>query len=318
MASPWSYAYDKANCPSGIFYFNDPRENVVHETDQVNQKGLHLNGPSRRAFVNAATMPVSMVQHHQIEAHLPPPPSLQPQPDRIYLPALRVSANVSIKAMVAETVVTQSFQNLNNTPIERASYSFPLYEGSVVHKFKCFIGKNRVIEGVVEPKQKAKAEFEKAVARQKVAAMLEEHTPEIFETHIGSIPAKEIIRVEVSYISELKVDLLSKDVIFVLPMSIASRYGTPPDGYSEGNSTVEEQGLEINVDVSFPVPITRLASRSHPISVTMGSTVRVPSNLSTPMSDISTGTYQSQGYEHRDRPAKSKCHAVQSIRGAEG
>ncbi|KAF4546322.1 Von willebrand domain containing protein [Lasiodiplodia theobromae] len=67
-------------------------------------------------------------------------------------------------------------------------------------------------------------------------------------------------------------------------MSIASRYGTPPDGYSESNSTVEEQGLEINVDVSFPVPITRLASRSHPISVTMGSTA------STSLKDMNTET----------------------------
>lgn len=298
MASPWSYAYDHANCPSGIFYVNDPRENVVYEMDHVNHGGPRLNGPSGRSLVAAATMPFSTVQHHQMEGTFPAPPLPQRQPDRIYLPALRVSANVFIKAMVAETVVTQSFQNLNNTPIERASYSFPLYEGSVVHRFKCFVGKRRVIEGVVEPKQKAKAEFEKAVARQRVAAILEEHTPEIFETHIGSIPANEIIRVEVSYISELKVDLLSKDVIFVLPMSIASRYGTPPDSYSEGNSTIEEQGLEINVDVSFPVPITSLASRSHPISVTIGSTVCAPFNLSTPVSHIATGAYQSQGYEH--------------------
>lgn len=293
MASSWNYHYDCLNCPSGIFYVSDPREDVVHRRDAVNHRTRHPGGRGQSPFFVAPLKP---------EEQLPEATPLTHHPRRVYLSAIRVSAKVSIKAMVAETVVTQSFQNLTDTPVERANYSFPLYEGSVIHGFKCLIGKDRVIEGVVEPKDKAKAEFEKAVDRQKVAAMLEEHTPEIFETHIGSIPSKETIRVEVSYISELKVDLLSKDVVFVIPTSIAPRYGTPPNGYSEGSITVEERGLEINVDVSLPVPISSLASRSHPIAVKIGSTVRAPSNLVMQMSHITTGAHQSTGYDRRDGP----------------
>ncbi|KAF2143152.1 uncharacterized protein K452DRAFT_268492, partial [Aplosporella prunicola CBS 121167] len=216
------------------------------------------------------------------------------RPRKIYLPTLQISANVHVKALVAETVVTQSFQNHENHPIKHARYVFPLYDGSVVNAFKCFVGRERVLEGVVEPKEEAEKLFKRAIKRQQVAAMLEEHTPEIFETSIGSISPNTTVKVEISYISELKADLLSNDVVFVLPTSIAPRYGIPPSNPLdfENHTGTDQLGLEINIDVCLPVPVESIASRTHPISVKMGkavSTVKRFQEMNTEM-DIKRAT----------------------------
>jgi hypothetical protein len=194
----------------------------------------------------------------------------------LYLPLLEVIVEVEAVATIAWTKLTQTFTNRATHPINEATYCFPLYDKSTVTAFTCTIGSDKVFKGVVKPKSQAKAEFKEAVARQRVAALLEEHTPEVFETSVGNIPAQTTIKIEICYITELKADLSGDGILVTIPTSVAPRYGAPPSSISSMNSSKAlaippENGLQIQIQVSSPVAISKIESRTHPVSVEMGS-----------------------------------------------
>lgn len=191
------------------------------------------------------------------------------------LPLLSISIDVDVNSTISRTTLTQTFSNISNICIKEANYTFPLYDGAVAVSFRCFVGDDRVLEGQVKPKAEAKAEYIKAVADQRVAALLEEHTPEVFETHLGNIPPKTSVKIEIVYINELNADVGGEGVLVTIPTSVAPRYGTPPNSFSESAGTgitgdYIKKGLKIKVNVTAAVPIQKLESRTHPISVEMG------------------------------------------------
>jgi hypothetical protein len=111
-----------------------------------------------------------------------------------YLPLLEVSMNVEVVATTSRTILSQSFSNLSNMMITESTYCFPLYDGSIVVGFRCWIGEDRLLEGIVKSKEQAKAEFKEAVSRQRAAVLLEEVTPEVFETSLGNIPPQTVAK----------------------------------------------------------------------------------------------------------------------------
>lgn len=190
-----------------------------------------------------------------------------------YLPLLEVSQDVKVIATTSRTLLAQTFVNYSSFSIQEATYCFPLYDGSVIISFRCWLDGKKLLEGEVKPKGAAKAEYRDAVTRQRVAALLEEHTPEIFETFVGNIPAGTSVKVEITYVNELKVDKGGDGMLVTIPTSIAPRYGTPSVASinaSRSPSTVEN-GLKIQIEVSAWAPIQRLESSTHPISVELGS-----------------------------------------------
>jgi len=93
---------------------------------------------------------------------------------------------------------------------------------------------------------------------------------------LGNIPARTNIRVEISYVNELKADLGGEGVLVTIPTSVAPRYGSPVESlrqYADKNmsSDVLKKGLRIIVNVDLFVPIRKLESCTHPISVEVGS-----------------------------------------------
>jgi hypothetical protein len=106
-----------------------------------------------------------------------------------------------------------------------------------------------------------------------VAALLEEHTPEVFETVLGNIPPKAVVKIQLVYVNDLKADLSGEGLLVTIPTFIAPRYGQPPVGYSASSQTIEV-GLKIVVRVNSLDPIKKLDCRSHPISVEMGTSGR--------------------------------------------
>jgi Mg-chelatase subunit ChlD len=196
--------------------------------------------------------------------------------NELYLPLLEVSVEVDVVATIAWTKLTQTFKNQATHPIKEATYCFPLYDKSTVTAFTCTIGSDKVLKGVVKPKPQAKAEFKEAVARQQVAALLEEHTPEVFETSVGNIPAQTTVKIEICYITDLKADLSGDGILVTIPTSVAPRYGPPPSSISSVGSSGSlavppENGLQIQIQVLSPVVISKIESRTHPVSVEMGS-----------------------------------------------
>ncbi|KAK2777648.1 hypothetical protein FQN52_003014 [Onygenales sp. PD_12] len=192
------------------------------------------------------------------------------------LPLLDVMLNVTIEGPIVSSRLIQKFSNFTDQPILEALYTFPLYDGSAVISFRCWIGNDRVLEGIIKPKEVAQQEFKQAVKQQKVAALLEEHTPEIFETKIGNIPPQTTVKVEIVYISQAKADLSTGGILVTIPSSIAPRYGSPSNlafQPASGPASVSENGLKIDIHVSMPAPIKKIESRTHAVSVEIGAEV---------------------------------------------
>ncbi|KAL7766715.1 hypothetical protein ACKLNR_004631 [Fusarium oxysporum f. sp. zingiberi] len=169
------------------------------------------------------------------------------------LPMLSVSLTATVDGTVAHTELVQKFHNPSDEIIDAAKHVFPLYDGAVITSFECTIGDERRVRGVVKPKAQARKEFEEAV-RDRVAApaLLEEHTPEIFETSLGNIPANTTVEINITYVQELKVVMMETEategIALTIPMSIAPRYSKSPIEW-EPASRVPEEKLDIWIKV---------------------------------------------------------------------
>nr|RBQ96881.1 hypothetical protein FVER53263_04428 [Fusarium verticillioides] len=169
------------------------------------------------------------------------------------LPMLSVSLTATVDGTVAHTELVQKFHNPSDIIIDAAKHVFPLYDGAVITSFECTIGDERRVRGVVKPKVQARKEFEEAM-RDKVAApaLLEEHTPEIFETSLGNIPANTTVEIRITYVQELKVVMMESEategIALTIPMSIAPRYSKAPIEW-EPASRVPEERLDLWIRV---------------------------------------------------------------------
>jgi hypothetical protein len=175
--------------------------------------------------------------------------------------------------------VTQEFNNPSPNVVQNANYVFPVYDGAVVTSFRCIIGKENVLEGEVKAKEAARADFQCALSQQKIAVLVEEMTPEIFETNVGNIPAQTTVRVEIVYMNLLKVDHSTGGLVLTIPTAIAPRYGVEPETYGARQDLLTD-GLKINVQASMPAAIRQMESRSHPIAVEIGAVAHESSQTS--------------------------------------
>lgn len=227
-----------------------------------------------RGCYAALSSPKQGVEESQTQDFRTPYIPVAGEQHRRYLPLLQISQDVKVIGHSSRTLLAQTFVNSSTVAIQEANYCFPLYDGSVIISFRCWLDGKNLLEGEVKPKAAAKAEYRDAVARQRVAALLEEHTPEIFETVVGNIPPQTVVKVEITYVNELKADNGGDGMLVTIPTSIAPRYGTPPTGYPTSTSSsprTVENGLKIQIEVSASLPIQKLENPTHPISVELGS-----------------------------------------------
>jgi hypothetical protein len=192
------------------------------------------------------------------------------------LPQVDLKAHTTIKSTVSRTTLTQTFVNPSkDTARKNVKYTFPLYDGVSVVTFKCEIG-DRVIHGIVKPREKAKAEYDEAVKDGRAAALLEQSAmaSDTFTTSIGEIPAGSQVVVHITYLGELQYDAQADGIRFSIPTVIAPRYASVnlsdlPDDLS---SIVKRGKVDITVDVEMPgeSKIQSLQSPSHPVTMTLG------------------------------------------------
>ncbi|KAG0634490.1 hypothetical protein HOY80DRAFT_928659 [Tuber brumale] len=187
------------------------------------------------------------------------------------LPLVRISYKAHILTTTTRTVLTQSFHHPGNAPIDEATYIFPLYAGCSVVSFVCHVGPRKIITGVVQPKVVAKATYEKAKSQGHTAGLLEEFTPEIFKTSLGNIPAGVTVKVEITFLAELKHDTEVDGIRFTVPTSVAPRYGAPPERlFGDEYETRAEKGVSFSIDITMGERIRTIESPSHKVSVQLG------------------------------------------------
>ncbi|EAQ89418.1 hypothetical protein CHGG_06037 [Chaetomium globosum CBS 148.51] len=196
-------------------------------------------------------------------------------PERKYLPQLSLSANTKIVSSTSRTTLTQSFVNPRSEVISELRYTFPLYDGVSVVGFICTINGERVIRGVVKERAEAKKTYQAAVDRGETAGLLEQlpAASDVFTTTVGNVPANATLKVEISYLGELKQDAEIDGIRFTIPTGIAPRYGNYP-GELLSSPVDTKGGISIVVDVEMPdgSNVKNIQSPSHPISVTLGNT----------------------------------------------
>ena len=200
-------------------------------------------------------------------------------------------SEVTITGSIAEITLTQIYTNEGNKTID-ATYLFPASSGAAVHGMLMKIG-NRTIRAEIQEKTKARQTFEEAKKQKKSASLLTQKRPNLFSMEMATILPGDQLTLTLEYSEILKPN--SGDYEFVIPTAIGPRYrerGTPPDSIenhflNEGKQTPTR--FSVNVNLSSPLPIQRLACPSHEqstITFTSKTTASVNLNEAEPDRDF--------------------------------
>ncbi|RPB27524.1 hypothetical protein L211DRAFT_819496, partial [Terfezia boudieri ATCC MYA-4762] len=208
-------------------------------------------------------------------------PNSQGPAEANWIPLVRLTANARISNYSANVTITQTFalpsSNTPNAEIPEAKYSFPIYSSSSVVSFVARIKLDgaviKTIRGVVKALPTAKKEYKEAVARGETAGFLEQIEEDVFTMRLGNIRQVEgtEVEVDVGYVTELKHDSEVDGIRFTIPTAIAPRYGSNSGGVTSTSGKHVRDGLEMNVEIDMPGPVSSVQSCSHPIAVTVGS-----------------------------------------------
>jgi len=202
------------------------------------------------------------------------------------IPNLHTNVHIDVSGMVSSTTVDQVFTNDSTEPIE-AVYVFPLPPNAAVNNMTMIIN-DRMIQGIVKEKTKAKEIYEKARSKGKRASLTVQERPNIFTNSISNIMPGDTIIVRINYVNEVQ---YKKGVFsFRHPMVVAPRYitGNAVTGYSgtgwafdtdmvpdaskitppvikPGERSKNSISLSVNLDVGLD--IERIESPSHNIKI---------------------------------------------------
>jgi Ca-activated chloride channel family protein len=145
--------------------------------------------------------------------------------ERGNLPLEALSVHARITGLLAEVVITQTFVNRFDLPLE-ATYVFPLPDRAAVTEFRMEAG-DRVVEGTLRERAEARAAYDQAIAGGRMAAITEEERPGVFTMRVGNLPPGERASVRLVMLGPLPYD--QGEVTFRFPLVVAPRYipGTP-------------------------------------------------------------------------------------------
>lgn len=116
-----------------------------------------------------------------------------------YTPALQLNTDyrVQVGAMLADTLVSQSFRNTRSEAAE-GIYVFPLPDDAAVYAMDMRVGE-RLIEGRIRERQQARKAYEQARDRGESAALVAQQRPNLFTTRIANIAPGETVEVRLRY-----------------------------------------------------------------------------------------------------------------------
>jgi hypothetical protein len=191
------------------------------------------------------------------------------QSTRHYLPQVKLHSHTILTSVCYTTTLKQVFSNSSEEAIPQARYTFPLYDGVAVSGYTITYGET-TLRGVVQQKEVAKKTYEGAVDRGETAGLLESLPAGLFGVTLGNLPPCTDVHVNIVYCGKLKHDAAIDGLRFVLPTSIAPRYGDYP-GELMKSTAISDGAISIVVDVDMDKSaIRKVQSPSHPIAVSMG------------------------------------------------
>ena len=96
---------------------------------------------------------------------------------------LETEVDFDISGMIARARVRQRFNNTSSFWAE-GIYVFPLPDNAAVDHFRLRIGE-RIIEGQIQEKAKARKTYESAKSEGKQSGLIEQHRPNVFTTSLA-------------------------------------------------------------------------------------------------------------------------------------
>ena len=140
-------------------------------------------------------------------------------------PLKHTDVDVEITGRFVRLTLTQKYKNPYDDKIE-AVYTFPLSHRAAVDRMTMIVG-DRIVEGEVHERQRARAIYQAARDQGYVASLLEQERPNIFTQSVANIEPNAEIDITISYVELLD----SKDgtYSFEFPMVVGPRYtpGSP-------------------------------------------------------------------------------------------
>ena len=154
---------------------------------------------------------------------------------RGHLPLKAMNIQGRIDGLMSQVSVRQTFVNPFDEPLE-ATYIFPLPDRAAVRGFRMVIG-GRTIEGLLQEREQARQDYDKAIAAGRHAAIAEEERPNVFTLRVGNLMPHEEATVHLELAGVLPYS--NGEVTFRFPLVIAPRYipGIPLSGSSVGEGT---------------------------------------------------------------------------------
>ncbi|GAA3426568.1 VIT domain-containing protein [Streptosporangium sandarakinum] len=189
--------------------------------------------------------------------------------ERGNLPLESVDVTAAVSGLVAGAEVTQVFRNPHDVALE-ATYVFPLPDRAAVTAFR-MEADGRVVEGILKERGQARADYDRALAEGRRAAIAEEDRPDVFTIRVGNIVPGERVTVRLTLSQPLPYE--DGAATFRFPLVVAPRYipGAPLDGERAGDGRSPD--TDAVPDASRITPPVLLPGFPAPVRLSLAVTV---------------------------------------------
>jgi Ca-activated chloride channel family protein len=195
---------------------------------------------------------------------------VQGESDVESFPLLLTRADVNIAGVTAEIELTQVYKNDGVKTIE-AVYVFPLGTKSAIHAMRMQIGE-RIIDAEIEETEKARQIYEDAKDDGKVASLLEQKRPNVFQMKVANIMPGDEVKVIVKYTEML---VPEKGIYeYVFPTVVGPRFTGEQKDKEDWTATpyLHEKELppykfDIKVNLKTGIPIAKVIVPTHNVDI---------------------------------------------------
>jgi Ca-activated chloride channel family protein len=191
------------------------------------------------------------------------------------LPLDSVDVTAKISGLSADLTVVQGYRNPFDVTLE-ATYVFPLPPRAAVTAFQ-MEADGHVVEGVLKERGQARADYDRALAEGRRAAIAEEDRPDVFAIRVGNILPGERVTIRLALSQPLPYEDDAAE--FRFPLVVAPRYipGVPLDGAPVGGGTAPD--TDAVPDASRITPPVLLPGFPNPVRLSLSATID-PAGLS--------------------------------------
>ena len=185
------------------------------------------------------------------------------------LPLESVDVAAHVTGLVAGVEVVQTFRNPFDVSLE-ATYVFPLPPRAAVTAFR-MEADDRVVDGVLKERGQARADYNRALAEGRRAAIAEEDRPDVFTIRVGNIVPGERVVVRLTLSQPLPYEDGAAE--FRFPLVVAPRYipGAPLSGPPAGGGVSPD--TDAVPDASRITPPVLLPGFPYPVRLSLTTTI---------------------------------------------